>query len=404
MKRILLVICVVLLSGCREQVGLKELGLVAGLGIDKIEDGYLLTAQVVNPNAIGGNDSNALPIYSVSAEGETLYEAFQKIDNQSIHALYLAHLHVIVIDETTAEEGLNPILDFALRHTEIRPDINILVAYEETSQDILNVLIPNDPIPVSQLDIYVSMVKSHTGRLGSYNLYDTVKSVNKTGLDTVLNAASIDREPRPDNDSEDEDDSEDQQDKMDVASSTDNISKILPESNLEIKHFAVFNDDKLVGYLDDTEIQLYNILQNKDKYYILKIKVEDDYYVSMEANRVNTKIHTQVADRKVLINCEVTGILTENRYPMDLSAGHNVEILEEYFSEQLKKDLLALIEKTQTEVKADIFRIGGHAYNWENENWFNVKGHWDEIYPTLDFEVNVDVVIESIGDIENLYE
>lgn len=42
--------------------------------------------------------------------------------------LYLPHLSVIVIDENIAKDGINDVLDAALRNVKIRPNISLVVA------------------------------------------------------------------------------------------------------------------------------------------------------------------------------------------------------------------------------------------------------------------------------------
>lgn len=64
MKRWLFLMSVlVCLSGCAHKVEMSQLGIVSGFGIDKIEDRYRLTAQVVNPSSIAGNQHDTLSIF-----------------------------------------------------------------------------------------------------------------------------------------------------------------------------------------------------------------------------------------------------------------------------------------------------------------------------------------------------
>ena len=78
MKRwmcIAMMLVVVCLSGCGHKVEMSQIGIVAGLGVDQTENGYLLTAQIVNPSAIAGNQHDTLDVFSISAEGDTLNDA-----------------------------------------------------------------------------------------------------------------------------------------------------------------------------------------------------------------------------------------------------------------------------------------------------------------------------------------
>ena len=113
MKRwlVLLSMCFIL-SGCAKKVEISQLGIVSGVGIDNTDSGYLMTALVGNPSSVAGNQFNTLPVYSISAEGKTLFEAYRELSTLTAQVLYLPHISVIVISEEIAKEGIDPVLDF----------------------------------------------------------------------------------------------------------------------------------------------------------------------------------------------------------------------------------------------------------------------------------------------------
>ena len=143
MKRWLIFITVfICLSGCGNKVEMSQLGIVAGLGIDQIEGGYRLTVQVVNPSYVAGKQPETLSVFSISSEGETLFDAYHELNSLTNKVLYLPHLSVIVIDEAIAKDGINTVLDFVLRNAAIRPNITVAIANNAPAADILHVLIP----------------------------------------------------------------------------------------------------------------------------------------------------------------------------------------------------------------------------------------------------------------------
>ena len=46
--------------------------------------------------------------------------------------------------------------------------------------------------------------------------------------------------------------------------------------------------------------------------------------------------------------------------------------------------------------------MGSKIYKKNPRRWATISGYWDEIYPTLEFEVNVEFKLSSVGDIANL--
>lgn len=74
-----------LLSGCWERKELNELAFVLGLGLDKAEDGYKVSMQVVIPSSItsqsaGGSGGSGVPVVLYSFKVKTIYESLRKFN------------------------------------------------------------------------------------------------------------------------------------------------------------------------------------------------------------------------------------------------------------------------------------------------------------------------------------
>ncbi len=385
MKRWLFLMSVlVCLSGCAHKVEMSQLGIVSGFGIDKIEDRYRLTAQVVNPSSIAGNQHDTLSIFSVSAEGETLYDAYHELNSLTNKVLYLPHLSVIVIDEAIAKDGINTVLDFVLRNVMMRPNITLTVANNASAQEVLHILTPSDQIPITQLDSLSNMCTDCTGRVVNYNFYQLNGMANTQGSNIVLNSVAIVGK--------------------DVlqGEQIDNILQVESPTQLKIDSLAAFKSDQLVGYLTSEEAQYYNLLVGNSKRYVLNTVIDETYKVAYEARDTKVEIKPNLDEKKVKVECKVSGILMENEYPINLMEPKNISILQSYFEETLKKDLMDFISKTQQELQSDILGVGSKIHQKDPKKWAAVNGYWEEIYPTLEFEVDVKIEINSVGDIANL--
>ena len=453
-----LIMCTILLTGCIERTELSNIAIVAGLGIDKIDDRYELTVQILNPASITGENQNALPVYSIKETGETIYEAYQKLDQITTSQLFLSHLNVIVINTELAESGIGPVLNFALRHTDIRPDINIVISKNASANEILNVLTSIDTIPAAQLDIFTNRSASSTARLTNYNLYEVVDMVNSDSINVVLNSVSIHHENNEQNtegklnrnldstnsnefststqndtnndenfDHQENNNSDDfkgsEQDPSNNENSDasnnneetnsknnqkiegatiDNILEITSPVQLRIDHLAVFNGDELVGFLDEDEAQFYNVLLGISKRYALKARIDEEYYVAAEVTDVSSKIETNIEKNKATINIEITAMIVENTYPIDLTTQDNLDIMSEHLQKQFENDIDSLINRIQTEFKTDVLGIGGRAYYDEHKLWTQKEGYWSEIFPDIDIKINIDFKIDSVGEIGNV--
>jgi len=395
-----IILSIMTLTGCLERVQINQLGIVAGIGIDKADDEYTVTIQILNPSAIAGKAGSALPVYSLKAEGSSIHEAYNKLDQYTSTALSLSHLNVIVVNEEFAETGIAPALNFALRRFDIRPDITIVIAKEESANEVLNVVTVLDMIPAAQINVS-AMVSTHTARLTSSNLYETVDMVNTNATNAVLNAVSIHREEEHiDEKIEGQDGTKGQT--ADNGSTIDNILDIAAPVQLRIEHLAVFQGEKLAGFLDDNEAQLYNMIMGNHKRYQILTRIEEDYYTSFGVTGVKSKITTDLANNEATIKMNLKGMIFENTYPIDLTNQENLTVMSEYLKSQFEQDINSFTRKVQTELKSDIFGIGGKAHNQENKVWIEKEGYWSELFPELTINIEIELEVDSVGEIGNV--
>lgn len=385
MNRVLIVFMMCFcLVGCGHKVEMSNIGLVAGFGIDKTDTGYLMTAQVVNPSSVAGNHQDTLPIITIQAEGSTLFEAYRRLSNLTSKVLYLPHLNVIVIDEKIAKDGIRDILDFTLRNVEIRPNITLMVAKDVMAADILSTLSPNESIPINQLNSLGNMCHKCTGRQVSYNLYDAINMVNAKGVELVLNSVEL------------------KTNNPDLGEDVSNILQSDSPTQFEVNYLAAFRQDQFVGYINSQEAELYNALMNNVSRYVINTNVGDEYYITFEGRQTKVDIKPQIDANKFLVNYEVSGVIMQNQYPIDLTVPENITTMETYIQADLKQQLEDFILKTQTELKSDLIGVGSKIYMKDPKQWKQLQGYWSDIYPNLSFEVAVKVKVSSVGDIQNL--
>lgn len=388
------------LTGCLERVELNKLGIVTGIGIDKTDDIYTLTVQIINPSAISGESQNSLPVYNLKAEGDSIHEAFSRVGQITSAALFLSHLNVIVINEEFAEAGFAPLLNFALRHAEIRPDISIVVAKDHSANDILSVVTALDTIPAAQINVS-GKVASHAARLTHYNFYEVVDMVNTNAINVVLNAVSIHHE-KDHLDEEIVGKNNISGTTQNNGSTLDNILDIALPVQLRIEHLAVFRGENLIGFLDDEQAQLYNMIMGANKRYVIVAKTEDGFYTSVRVPQVDTQIKTDLANNEATIQMNLKAIILENTYPIDLTNSENLTVMSEHLKTHFEQEMTDFIHLIQTEFETDVIGIGGKAYYQENSLWRELEGYWADLFPEVKINLEIQLEIDSVGEIGNV--
>lgn len=93
-----------------------------------------------------------------------------------------------------------------------------------------------------------------------------------------------------------------------------------------------------------------------------------------------------------------TGVqLTEAVTELDLGDLENIQKIESYIAKEIEKEIKAVLRLAQFKYGADIFGYGDLVYRNHPREWEKIKDDWDEIFPTVTTEINVDVTVERLG-------
>ena len=373
MKKIIIIIICLMLTGCFNYKELNNYAIVTGLSIDKSDNGYEVSALITN--AIKENE-NKTNISVVSGKGKSIYSAIKDINLKIPKELYLSHLNVIIISEEVAKDGMKPILDYLVREPESHQSYYLIISKDTKAKNALSILDPIANFPSE--NIYSNLENSRD--LQSKIIYDKVNQyigkVLEKGIHPILNSLII-------------------------VGSSEKGSNTEEQNNVELKNYimldnlAIFKNDKLVDYADSDESVGINILlDNIDEIYI-EIPCNKSNII-LSSNSLNTK--TKVNKRSVNINVDINSKINELGCDIKLNNNNLKKIekdAEEKIINQIKKALQLSINN-----KTDIYGYGTRLYK-KDYKYFNTIEDWDEYFTNLKFNINVDVKIKDKGSANN---
>ena len=134
-KKIILILTIFLLTGCYDHKELNSIAIMTATEINKIDDEFIVNAQVVNPQSKDTVNVQA-PFIIYEGKGKTIHEAYRNIKHQSSRYLYPNHMQILIVNEKLAKEDISQIIDLFLRIPDIRTEFNVLIGKND---DILNV-------------------------------------------------------------------------------------------------------------------------------------------------------------------------------------------------------------------------------------------------------------------------
>ena len=84
-----------------------------------------------------------------------------------------------------------------------------------------------------------------------------------------------------------------------------------------------------------------------------------------------------------------------------LDSPDNLFILEKILGEEIKKEIMMALEKTQKEYSSDIFGFGTYVHKYNPQYWKNAEKDWNDIFSRLPADIQVDAEILRTGIIKS---
>lgn len=147
MKRkrlILLVLILLLATGCTSYTELNELSIVNTLGIDYVDGKYHLIVNVIGGDFDDGKIEKSITTYS-SME-ENLEQTFHYIYTNSNRRLYLSHIDLLILTEAAINEKFHEIIYNFLENNEYRNNFNVVLLKDTSLEDLMENKIPAEEI------------------------------------------------------------------------------------------------------------------------------------------------------------------------------------------------------------------------------------------------------------------
>ena len=380
---ILIILSTIFLTGCWSSREINTLAIAVCIGIDKTENGYLVTEQVLNPRAIASKKATAeSPVVIYTAEGNDLAEIVRRFTTQSSRILYNTDLRMVVFGEDVAKDGIQNILDYFLRNYEYRTDFYFVIAKNSTANEVLGILTPIETVPGFSMYISLKMSEEKWAAMKSIRIIELVNSIIADGDNPVLTGIEI------------------SQDEI-SPKSTDILKQSGEYKKLKYTGLGAFKKDKLAGWLDEDESKGYNYITDNVKNTIEHAGYDSKVRITYEI--INAKSRTKVyflenkpaIEVKIKIKCNI--VIVEGEF--DVSAEENKQVLNELLASKVKLLCEKALNKAQKELKTDIFGFGEAIHRKYPKTWEKLKDDWNDKFTDLPVNITVEAETNQLGQI-----
>lgn len=375
---IIISIISIFLTGCYDYKEINSIAIVTATEISIKDNEYLITAQVVNPQAPDKTSNPQAPFIIYTSTGKTLQEAYRNIVLESSRFLYSNHLQLLIINEKLAQDDVNQIIDLYLRNPSIRSEFYIMVGKND---NILNIITPIDDISSNSIKENLETNSKFQGITNKVTFNDFVNMIINPNLEVILPSIELINYSQEGED-------------------TENTKNTTIDSKYKLDGLSIFKDSKLIGYLTKDESLSYNIIKNNINNTIINCQCPEnnEKFITIEVTKNKTKINFDKTTKTFNISINITGNLNESHCTLPIKSAENIKkinkLYEEYLTEKLTKD----INKIKDTYNSDVFGFLDIIYKNDYNYYQRIKNTWqDETYKNTEITVSTKVNIVEKG-------
>ncbi|MBZ4654778.1 MAG: Germination protein Ger(X)C family [Peptococcaceae bacterium] len=383
-----------LLTGCWNRQEINEIGFAVGLGVDKAEKLYQVTTQLALPAKLaeGGGGGEEPPVWVVSGQGKTIFEAIRDINTRSPRKPFWGHLNVIVIGEEAAKDGIIPFIDLFSRGHEFRR-LNQIVVAKGKAREVLEAQPKLENITAVFLN---RLVENRGGQsvAPGVNVNDLLITLSTPGIDPFL--PKIEAREKEVHIKEPPQKEEEQKAGGGEGKKPGEKKEEKPKEILELRGGAAFRGDKFAGWLNEVETRGLLWATGGVGSGILAVESpwQKDKFVSLEIKGAQGEIVPQLAANKpgALIKVKASLNLVEQQDSRFLEDPRSLQRLQELAANEIKGEIMKGVEKART-LQSDIFGFEGKFYKEDYNSWKKID--WKQKWQELQVNYQVDTVIET---------
>ncbi len=383
-----LLIGLLFLSGCWNRRELNDLALVVAMSIDKAEQGYQVSVQVVEPAEIASRQSSTwrTPVAVYSETGEQIFETVRKMTKVTPRRLYFPHLQMLVLSEAVAKEGISKTLDFINRDNEFRKDFYVVISRNRPAREMLENVTALEKIPANKMNSSLQTSQKSWAPTLAVQLDDLIEGLSSDGgRQPVLTGLVLFGDESK-------------------SGTRENVDRTRAYAQLEYQDIAVFRKDKLVGWLNESESKGYNYITNHVKSTVGPINCPDGGRFGVEILHSKSHVKGKVVQGKpsVEVRLEIEVNIGEVACQVDITDPGTIRRMEEEVEKRNLEILEASVAKAK-KLKSDIFGFGDAIHHSDPQAWKTLKKDWDEQFTNLEVKLMSDVKIRRTGTVNRSF-
>ncbi|WP_042161568.1 Ger(x)C family spore germination protein [Paenibacillus gorillae] len=373
-----------MITGCWSRIELNDIAIVTAASLDLVDDqkiqlGVQVMKTKMTKGTAGKGDSSEDTTLIFSEQGDSVMDAYRKIQKKIPRNLIFSHNRIVIIGEKLARSGITPIIEFFSRYRDVRGN-SYLLTTKGKAYDLLNVGPNFEKFSAEEIreEQKARVIDSATIRDFAFRLLEL-------GIEPITSQLQI----IPAGEKATEPSSSEKKNKNN-------------ELALALVGVAVYRKDRLVGWMNAQEAETLLWLRNKMKDSVITVMIPEENKLfgklSVQLMKSKATIKSKIENDQVQfqVHLEMTGDLFENTTKLSTNSSNNLHTVQRLFEDEVEKRVRLTIQKSKKKFKTDIIGFGSKVHRQNNKVW-NEKyaDRWDEEFSNI--KVNVTTKFTIIG-------
>ena len=365
MKKSIKLICLIVMlslictmfTGCWDYKKIDDLTLVAGVAIDRSDNGIGYKVSIETIDFSMSVQENSVKTQIIQLEGNTIFEAFNKTKTQIVKQLYFPDMQILCIsEEIAAEDGLTDIIESFIRSTDIRESVYVIISRDESAEKIITQSENMSTVISAEINELIDEIGNNVSSGKKSNLYKIYNNITASA-DIALPAFSV-NEDRP-----------------------------------VIDGIALFKDAKLAGYLEQDYAEYYQMSADLINYATFSFPINKDFNTSISITNNMSDISYEIKENRGLrlkVQVKFDASVREVYSNIDVDSINGENIFKEACESHISQNIYDLIDKSRRDYNVDILDFAGYIYRNDPKYWEEIKDKWDDMLKEAEIVVNVE--------------
>ena len=382
MKKVISILLLLFLTtGCYNYRELNEIAIVSAIGINKTDNGFEVVAQVLNTQKQGTDSSSSgeLTKFIVyKQKGKTIQEALHYAVLESPKKFYTSHMSLLLISEEIANENLPDILEYFARDSEVDKQFLILITKKSETDDVMETLTALETLNAKNIKDSLMADQNYLGASKVISFEDLLEAYLNKRKDIMLPTVIIKGDKKE-------------------GEKEDNLKESNPAARIFLDDVAIYDENKIVGFLEKKDSINASILNNDLTNTIYSYECDDNKYIDIKIVKTDSKVKTNNLDISINITQQAT--INESNCKINLRDEKAILEMENKIEKAIEKDISKTLATLQDH-NADVIGYEDLLYKNKPKIYKNLKQKYeDDLFKNFHFKVNVDLNLYAKGNI-----